>query len=385
MRGGTGDELMHKRKRLGPWNIRVVGAVVAIACESAALGKQPMSPIKSDEVVLFYPTIARQDADSQGWRVAIHGSIFEPEERSLKRALLVNMFRKLLPRDLTPQEKEIFGHRVRLFLVDSERGKAISVRLGSQVYPVGTSGEDGHFQGEIRLSDQQMALLLDGRQPADNWLAFSALMPPRDRRVFAGSVLALAAEGLSVVSDIDDTIKVTNVRNRREMLENTFLRSFQAVPGMADAYRLLAGRKAAFHYVSASPWQLYPALSDFVRDAGFPAGTFHLKPVRFGDSSMLDLVGPQEAYKTGQIESLFKAFPRRGFVLIGDSGEQDPEIYGSLARKHGEQVRAIWIRNVTQETADNARCQAAFQGLARNRWLLFRDATELHERVREIP
>jgi phosphatidate phosphatase APP1 len=122
-----------------------------------------------------------------------------------------------------------------------------------------------------------------------------------------------------------------------------------------------------------------------VRDAGFPAGTFHLKPVRFGDSSMLDLVGPQEAYKTGQIESLFKAFPRRGFVLIGDSGEQDPEIYGSLARKHGEQVRAIWIRNVTQETADNARCQAAFQGLARNRWLLFRDATELHERVREIP
>jgi hypothetical protein len=376
---------MHKRKRLGPWNIRVVGAVVAIACASAALGKQPMSPIKSDEVVLFYPTIARQDAESKEWHVAVHGSIFEPEERSLKRALLVNMLRKLLPRDLTPQEKEVFSRRVRLFLVDSERGKAISIRLGSQVYPVGTSGEDGHFRGEIRLSGQEMASLLEGRQPADDWLAFSALMPPRDRRVFAGSVLALTAEGLSVVSDIDDTIKVTNVRNRREMVENTFLRSFQAVPGMADAYRLLAGRKAAFHYVSASPWQLYPALSDFVRDAGLPAGTFHLKPVRFGDSSMLDLVGPQEGYKTDQIESLFKAFPRRRFVLVGDSGEQDPEIYGNLARKHGEQVRAIWIRNVTQETIDNARCQSAFQGLPRSRWLLFRDAVELHERVREIP
>jgi phosphatidate phosphatase APP1 len=209
-------------------------------------------------------------------------------------------------------------------------------------------------------------------------------MRPGDGRVFAGRVLLLAAEGLSVVSDIDDTIKVTNVRNRKETLENTFLRAFQAVPGMAETYRLLADRKAAFHYVSASPWQLYPPLADFVRDAGFPAGTFHLKPLRFGVSSVLDLIGPQQAFKTGQIESLFRALPRRRFVLIGDSAEQDPEIYGNLARKHGEQVRAIWIRNVTHETADNARCQAAFQGLPQGRWLLFREAAELRGRVDDV-
>ncbi len=358
---------------------------LALTFAAAAVGAPSESPIKSDEVVLFYPTFARQDADAQAWHVAVHGSIFEPEERSLKRVLLLNILREILPRELTPPEKEIFDRRVRLFLVDSERGKAISIRLGSQVYQVGVSGEDGHFRGEIRLSNRQLASLLEGRQPADNWLSFSALTRPRDSRVFAGRTLALAAEGLSVVSDIDDTIKVTNVRNRKDMLENTFLRPFQAVPGMAETYRLMSDRKAAFHYVSASPWQLYPPLADFVRDAGFPAGTFHLKSVRLGDSSLLDLVGPQEAFKTRQIEALFKAFPRRRFVLVGDSGEQDPEIYGSLARKHGEQVRAIWIRNVTQETADNARCQAAFHGLPRPRWLLFREAAELRGPASEMP
>lgn len=368
---------MHNYKRLVPSNIGGIVLAMTIACTAVAIGQQPVSPIKSDEVVLFYPTFARQDVDAQAWHVAVHGSIFEPEERSLKRALLVKMLREFLPRELTIQEKELFSQRVRLFLVDSERGKAMSIRLGSRTYPVGTSGEDGHFRGEIRLSNQEVASLLDGSKPADDWLSFSALMRPRDGRVFVGRALALAPEGLSVITDIDDTIKVTNVRNRKEMLENTFLRPFQAVPGMAETYRLLADRKAALHYVSASPWQLYPPLADFVRDAGFPAGTFHLKPVRLVDSSLLDLVRPQEAFKTGQIEALFKAFPRRRFLLVGDSGEQDPEIYGSLARKHGEQVRAIWIRNVTQETADNARCQAAFQGLTRSRWLLFRNAAEL--------
>jgi hypothetical protein len=346
---------------------------------AVAIGKDPASSIKRDEVVLFYPTFARQDQDAQSWRVAVHGQIFEPEEKSLKRALLVNVLREIVPRELSPQEKEIFDRRVRLFLVDSERGKAISIRLGSGVYQAGASGADGHFRGEVRLSNGQIASLLGGKPPAGDWASFSAVTRPGDGRVFAGRVLAMTADGLSVVSDIDDTIKVTNVRDRKELLANTFLRRFEAVPGMAQTYRLLADGKATFHYVSGSPWQLYPALADFTGDAGFPAGTFHLKAVRFADSSVLNLVGSQEEFKTREIEALFKAFPRRRFVLVGDSGEQDPEIYGSLARKHGEQVRAVWIRNVTNETASNPRCQAAFQGLPRSRWLLFRDAAELRE------
>lgn len=353
---------------------------LGLAVGAVATGKEPASPIKRDEVVLFYPTFARQDQDAQSWRVAVHGQIFEPEEKSLKRAMLVNLVRQFVPGELSPQEKEIFDRRVRLFLVDSERGKKISIRLGSAVYEAGASGTDGHFRSELRLSNGQIAALFGGKAPAGEWVSFSAITRPGDGRMFAGRVLAMDAEGLSVVSDIDDTIKVTNVRDRKELLANTFLRRFEAVPGMAPTYRLLAGGKATFHYVSGSPWQLYPALAELTAgDAGFPAGTFHLRAVGLLDSSMLNPLGALEEFKTREIEALFKAFPRRRFVLVGDSGERDPEIYGSLARKHGEQVRAIWIRNVTGVTASDPRFQAAFQGLPQSRWLLFRDAAELRQ------
>lgn len=364
--------------------LSIIGAALAMAFGPAAAGQQPASPIKPDEVVVFYPTFARQDADDRSWRVSIHGSIVEPEARSLKRALLVKVFREMLPGQLSREEREIFDRRVRLLLVDGERGKTIPIRLGPALVEVGPSGGDGHFRGEIRLTQDEMDSWFGGRQPAEGWASLSAVLPPRDHRAFEGRIVAMTSGGLSVISDIDDTIKVTNVRQRKELLANSFVRPFRAVPGMAEAYRAMAEGKATFHYVSASPWQFYPALAEFVRDARFPAGTFHLKSVRFTDSSVGNLFGSQQEYKTGEIEAILKAFPRRRFVLVGDSGEQDPEIYGNLARKYPDQVGAVWIRNVTEESADNSRCRAAFAEVASSRWLVFREPTELRERAQQI-
>jgi len=356
---------------------------LVLAWSPVTMAAEPDSPIRGDEEVVFYPTFARQTDGGRSWQVAIHGSIFEPEEQSLKRALLVRLIREAIPRKLSPAEEETFRGRVRLFLVDSERGKSISIRLGSTVLPAGTSEANGHFQSELRLSEEQIRALAGVGQSSGGWVSFSAVTRPGDQRTFAGRFLPIGPEGLSVVSDIDDTIKVSNVRDRQELLANTFLRRFEAVPDMASTYRLLAERGAVFHYVSASPWQLYPLLADFLREAGFPDGTLRMKLVRLADSSALRVFGSQEGYKTPEIEALLKAFPFRRFVLVGDSGEQDPEIFADVARRHGDRVREIWIRNVTGETPDNARCTKAFAGLPPARWLLFRDASELRDRARE--
>lgn len=357
---------------------------IALTWSPAVTAKAADSPIKADEEVVFYPTFARQTDGGRSWQVAIHGSIFESEERSLKRAFLVRLIREAIPRKLSPAEEETFRRRVRLFLVDSERGKSISIRLGSMVLPAGTSEADGHFQSGLRLSEEQIRALAGVGRSSGGWVSFSAATRPGDRRTFVGCFLPIGPEGLSVVSDIDDTIKVSNVRDRQELLANTFLRRFEAVPDMASTYRFLAERGAVFHYVSASPWQLYPPLADFLREAGFPGGTVRMKSVRLVDSSALSLFGSQEGYKTPEIEALLKAFPLRRFVLIGDSGEQDPEIFADLARRHGDQIRAIWIRNVSRETPDNPRCTKAFSGLPPARWFLFRDAAELRDRARGI-
>ena len=177
--------------------------------------------------------------------------------------------------------------------------------------------------------------------------------------------------GLSVISDIDDTVKVTQVADREKMLRNTFLRSYVAVPGMADLYRQWARRGATFHYISASPWQLYEPLYTFMEARGFPAGSFLLKTFYWKDSRFMSLfVDPME-YKLASIDPVLRLYPRRRFVLVGDSGEKDPEAYGELARRYPEQIVRILIRAVGGEARDLGRFREAFKDVPQDKWVVF--------------
>ena len=147
---------------------------------------------------------------------------------------------------------------------------------------------------------------------------------------------------------------------------------------MAELYQTLArSNGAAFHYISASPWQLYAPLAEFVHTNGFPAGTFALKQFRWQDKSFFSLFADPEKYKPGVIEPLLKQFPKRKFMLIGDSGERDPEIYATLARKYPQQIVRILIRDVTGESAASERYVKAFRGVSPSRWQIFREPDEL--------
>jgi phosphatidate phosphatase APP1 len=131
--------------------------------------------------------------------------------------------------------------------------------------------------------------------------------------------------------------------------------------------------------VSASPWQLHQPLADFCRREGFPAGTFHMKLFRLKDSSALSLLASQEGYKTEVIEKILADFPLRRFTLLGDSGEQDPEVYGAAARKHPQQIEHIFIRNVGGRGSEPVRFQKAFEGIPAARWKVFDKPEELPE------
>jgi phosphatidate phosphatase APP1 len=114
-----------------------------------------------------------------------------------------------------------------------------------------------------------------------------------------------------------------------------------------------------------------------MRCNGFPSGTFHLKSFRWKDRNFLSLFENPEDYKRKAIEPLLKRFPQRRFILVGDSGERDPEAYGALARKFPLQIEHIYIRNVTGETVTAERYQRAFAQVPPQRWRLFRDPAEL--------
>jgi hypothetical protein len=303
--------------------------------------------------------------------------VFEPE----KNRLLLATFRGALDLkgiELTPAEENLFNERARLFLVDHERGKRILIRIGDKIFEAGKSNADGHFTGAVLLTESEVnrwrRTTHDGR-----WrVPFTVGLPPGDTREFGDEVALFEDAGLSVISDIDDTIKLTHVRDRRAMLHNTFLRSFDPAPGMKELYQSLArSNRAEFHYVSASPWQLYLPLAEFTRSNGFPSGTFALKKFRWKDRSFLSLLGDPEKYKTAVIEPLLKRFPNRRFVLIGDSGERDPEVYAALARKYPQQITRIWLRDVTDEPATAERYQRVFRDMPGELWQTFTSPVKL--------
>jgi phosphatidate phosphatase APP1 len=363
-------------------SLAILGALPVGCPDRQVLGAET-SPIRSDEEVVFYPTYGRLSADGSAWHLAIHGSIFEPEPNSAKRAAALAVMQRALGLPMNSAEAKTFERRMRAFLVDHERGKRMVVRLGSQTYVVGRSEPNGHFSGEIRLAAADAQDLLREATATAGWLPFEALTRPGDKRRFPGRVQLIGPTGLSVVSDVDDTIKISQVRDRKALLANTFLRPFRPVPGMPAAYRQLAAGGATFHYLSASPWQLYEFLAEFLKAESFPPGTFHLKYFRLTDSTFWNLFTSQEDYKSKVLEELLAAFPKRRFLLVGDTGEQDPEIFARMARAHPEQVVGIWLRNVTEETESNPRITPVKAAVRPEGWKLFAEPGELKSAITE--
>lgn len=353
--------------------MRVTTPMLAILFASLTAHAGEQSPIKSDEEVVLFATCAYRAGGD--WVVPVHGWIFEPEPDSGWRDMLTSGLADALDGDAPGVDQRIFDKRLRRFLVDNERGKQVPVRIAGRVYPTAASGSNGHFTTGLRIPA--------GRLPSrpGAMVPVTAVTRPGDRRNFTGRVHLVPPEGITVVSDIDDTIKITGVLDRTSMIHNTFYRPFREVPGMARAYRRWADQGAALFYLSASPWQLFPALDTFLRQAGFPPGAVRLRHFRVKDRSLVRFLQSSADYKTGTVRALLKKYPQRRFVLVGDAGERDPEVYGRIARAHPARILHVFIRKVQGADLSDKRLDKAFQGLAPHRWTLFDDPAELGRHV----
>lgn len=134
-------------------------------------------------------------------------------------------------------------------------------------------------------------------------------------------------------SDIDDTIKISDVLDKPKLIQNTLFNDPTPVSGMPDLYKSLASSldSPQFMYVSGSPFQLYPFLHDFINST-YPQGPLLLRNLSFTDiSSILDFANPNGVleYKLSQIDTIHGIYPGKTWLTIGDSGEKDPETYGA--------------------------------------------------------
>jgi hypothetical protein len=348
------------------WRRRLLAALLLALLTTTTVSDAhaKAEPLDPDEDVLFLPSTARQlddgriEVDLQAW---IHE---KDRHKTLDAGLARYLGLKLST--MSPAARIRFAQRTLLFHAEPEEGTVLQIDFGRGTPHVLMPSSNAGGRTQLRTT---VAVKPDPRLAP--WLRFHALASPARR--IEGRALLVPASGLSVISDIDDTVKITEVRNQEQMLLNTFVRAFKAVPGMAERYRNLASNpQTRLHFLSSSPIQLLPALAGFLRDAGFPPGSMHLRESTTWRTLIPDS-GESRAHKLAAIARLMEDFPLRRFLLIGDSGELDPEIYGEVARTRPERVEGVVIRDVTGEGREAARYASAFEGVAPERWHIFRD------------
>lgn len=166
-------------------------------------------------------------------------------------------------------------------------------------------------------------------------------------------LMAPAYSQFGVISDIDDTVLITGATNLLHMAKLTFLgNAYTRLPfgGVAAFYRALQSGPVTtlfnpIYYVSSSPWNLYDLLVDFFRIQGIPKGPILLRD--FGLNAGLLSSQSHHTHKLTQIRNVLAVNPQLPFVLIGDSGQQDPEIYAEVVRDNPGRIRAVYIRDVS--------------------------------------
>jgi phosphatidate phosphatase APP1 len=155
-----------------------------------------------------------------------------------------------------------------------------------------------------------------------------------------------------IISDIDDTVVRSDAANLLRMARIVLLtNAYTRLPfeGVASFYQALRrGNTGHDHnpifYVSSSPWNVYDLLIDFLNIHGIPVGPLFLRD--FGlDAELLSARGHHN-HKLVQIQGLLNIYPHLPFVLIGDSGQEDPEIYRQVVRDFPGRIKAIYIRDV---------------------------------------
>jgi phosphatidate phosphatase APP1 len=214
-----------------------------------------------------------------------------------------------------------------------------------------TADEEGFFEVHFRLPEP-----LDG---VAGWyqVELDLLSPPSPgggRVRSTGQVLVPRGARFGVISDLDDTVvrsSATSVLKMAWIVVRNNAHTRLPFEGVAAFYRALQldaeGRSSnPIFYVSSSPWNIYDMLDDFLNVHGVPPGPLFLK-----DWS-LTVLGKHRGYKLGVIRRLLGTYQEMPFVLIGDSGEEDPEIYLQTVREHPGRILAVYIRDVTSGERD---------------------------------
>lgn len=189
-----------------------------------------------------------------------------------------------------------------------------------------------------------------------------------------------------IISDIDDTIVQTFATSLTRMAKSVLLQNAKSrlpFEGVADLYRALHQDANPLFYVSSSPWNLYELLHDFMSLNAIPPGPMFLQ--NWGIDEKTFFTASHQAHKLEKIHALLDYYPDLPFVLLGDSGQHDPEIYLDVIRARPGRIRAAFIRDVTADLRDQGVAKVIEEAKTAGVEMLYvRDSAEAMEHARRL-
>jgi len=204
----------------------------------------------------------------------------------------------------------------------------------------------------------------------------------------AEAIVVTAQAEFGVISDIDDTIVHTAATDLLKMITIAYLgneRTRRPFDGVAAFYQALQqGRSGQagnpIFYVSSSAWNMYDLFIKFLEFNDVPKGPIFLRDIELSLANLLYF--DHEAHKREYIKPILERFPHLPFLLIGDTGQQDAEIYYQLVQEYPEQIKAIYLRNVTPHNRDRLHQLTVMGEVLKERgveFLVFDDTAEAAE------
>ncbi len=274
--------------------------------------------------ILLFPAVG------QPGEVAIHG-------RVLKQA--------------PGQGSNTLARNLRRLTASNWEGAPVEVTFAGRT--LGTrSGHDGVFEVRFEIPERDVLPglhLVEARVPGAAAQRAAVRIVPDTAPFF-------------VISDFDDTVAQSHVLQRRKIVQTALLkdaRTHPVVAGMSGFYQCLVEDRApgaGLAFVSGSPHQFGPRIATFLQHNGFPVAGLYLR--NWGPNTM-------SGYKQPAIRKLLNQM-KQPAILVGDSGEKDPEVYAEIRREFPDRVKDIYIRDAGR-TKDRSR----FEGM-----VLFKDARE---------
>lgn len=241
------------------------------------------------------------------------------------------------------------------FAIDEIKHVGLDLKLPNNKVLKTRTDHNGYFKIEADLEELRALTNPEG------WLSYELSFNDagvkytiQNQNRFPGELLIPSSKAqFGVVSDIDDTILHTGVVSllKWRLIYNSIFKSAKSrtpLEGSVELFHKLhlgsSGKNAnPIFYVSHSPWNLYRYLELFLKKNNFPKGPILLRSV---SEALKKKQQDEKPNKQNEIINILKTYPDLPFILIGDSGEQDPDIYMEIAEAFPDRILAIYLRSV---------------------------------------